>query len=379
MNRHPWVFSGAIASVGTALEDGDVADVISDAGAFLARGTLNRRSQIVVRLLTWQRDETIDANFWASRIRRAVSARPESGPTRLIHAESDGLPGLVVDRYGDYSVMQASTLGVEARKETLVRALAEVTSARGIYERSDVEGREKEGLEARTGLLFGEEPPELIAVSERTHDDQSVTLLVDVRHGHKTGAYLDQKNSRRSIGARASGADVLNLFSYTGAFALHAASAGARHVVNVDSSAAALALSERTAAENGLAARIEHLRADAFDALRRFRDEGRTFDVVIVDPPKFAHTASQVDRAARAYKDLSRVALQLVRPSGFLATFSCSGAISSDLFQKIVWSASLEANRSAQIVERLSQPSDHPVLLTFPEGEYLKGLLCRVE
>jgi 23S rRNA (cytosine1962-C5)-methyltransferase len=377
VNRHPWVFSGAIASVGTELEDGGVADVVNEAGAFLGRGTLNRRSQIVVRLLTWDPDEAIDTAFWQSRIERAVSFRPQAGPARLVHAESDGLPGLVVDRYGDYVVMQASTLGVATRKETIGRALMDATSARGLYERSDVEGREKEGLGAVTGLCAGEEPPELIAVSERTHDGRSVTLLVDVRHGHKTGAYLDQSDSRRSVGARSEGAEVLNLFSYTGAFGLHAAQGGATRVVNVDSSADALALSERTAAENGFAERIEHVRGDAFDALRKFRDAGRTFDLVIVDPPKFAHTQSQVDSAARAYKDLSRVAFHLVRPSGYLATFSCSGAISADLFQKIVWSASLEAKRDAQIVERLSQPADHPVRLGFPEGEYLKGLVCR--
>jgi 23S rRNA (cytosine1962-C5)-methyltransferase len=378
VNRHPWVFSGAIDSIGEDLKDGDAADVVTDKGAFLARGTLNRRSQIVVRLLTWEERESIDAAFWASRIERAVRARPSTGPARLVHAESDDLPGLIVDRYGDFCVVQASTLGIDARREMIAHTLAAVAKPRGIYERSDLEGRKKEGLAERTGLLLGEEPPELIAVPERTHDGDSVTLLVDVRRGHKTGAYLDQSNSRRAIGARATGADVLNLFSYTGAFALHAAKAGAQHIVNVDSSAESLALSERTAAENGLSAKMDHLRADAFEALRRFRDEGRTFDVVIVDPPKFAHSTKDVDRAARAYKDLSRVAFHLVRPGGFLATFSCSGAVSADLFQKIVWSASLEAKREAQIVERLSQPSDHPVLLSFPEGEYLKGLLCRV-
>jgi 23S rRNA (cytosine1962-C5)-methyltransferase len=379
VNRHPWVFSGAIDSIGDALSDGDVADVVSHENAFLARGVVNRRSQIVVRLLTWRADELVDAAFFATRIGRAVSARPRSGPARLVHAESDGLPGLVVDRYGDYCVIQVSALGIDARKAAIVEGLASATDAHGIYERSDVEGREKEGLEATTGLLFGTEPPDLIRVEERTHDGQTAMLLVDVRHGHKTGTYLDQTNNRRSVGAVANGADVLNLFSYTGGFGLHAAKAGARHVVNVDSSADALALSERAAKENGVDSLVEHVRADAFDALRRFREEGRTFDVVIVDPPKFAHTASQVERAARAYKDLSRVAFHLVRSGGFLATFSCSGAVSSDLFQKIVWSASVEAARDAQIVERLTQPADHPVLLSFPEGEYLKGLLCRVE
>jgi 23S rRNA (cytosine1962-C5)-methyltransferase len=205
-----------------------------------------------------------------------------------------------------------------------------------------------------------------------------VTLLVDVRHGHKTGTYLDQRDNRRLVAEHARGGDVLNLFSYTGGFGVHAAAAGARHVLNVDSSADALALSERIAEKNGFSGRTEHVRADAFEALRRFRDEGRAFDLVVLDPPKFAHNAGQVDRASRAYKDLARVAMQLTKPGGAVATFSCSGAISADLFQKITFSASLEAARSAQIVARLCQPADHPVLLTFPEGEYLKGLIVRV-
>ena len=322
LNRHPWIFSGAIDSIGSALSDGDVADVVNHDGAFLARGAVNRRSQIVVRLLTWRRDEPVDAAFFTARIARAVSARPTSGPARLIHAESDGLPGLVVDRYGDYCVMQVSALGMDAQKTTIVEALASIVAPHGIYERSDVEGREKEGLKAQTGLLNGREPPDLVHVDERTHDGQSVTLLVDVRRGHKTGTYLDQANNRRSVGAVANGAQVLNLFSYTGAFALHAAKAGAAHVVNVDSSAEALALSKRTAEENGLASRVEHVRADAFDALRRFREEGRMFDVVIVDPPKFAHTAGQVEpRGPRLQGSVAR-----------RVSFGSKGRVSGDVF-----------------------------------------------
>jgi len=275
-------------------------------------------------------------------------------------------------------VLQSSTLGADRHQAAIVRALEAAVHPAGIWERSDVDGRDKEGLPPRTGLLAGEAPPELLELEEATHGGGSVMLLVDVRRGHKTGTYLDQAENRRLVAARARGADVLNLFSYTGGFGLHAARAGARRVTNVDSSADALALSARAAERNGVAAAVEHLRADVFEALRRFRDEGKTFDLVIVDPPKLVHGASEVDRGARAYKDLSRLAFTLTRPGGFVATFSCSGLVSADLFQKIVWSASLEAKRDAAIVARLGQPSDHPIALCFPEGEYLKGLLCRV-
>jgi 23S rRNA (cytosine1962-C5)-methyltransferase len=372
------VFSGAIDSVGSALEPGEIADVVAADGRFLARGMVNPKSQIVVRLLTWDETQSVDAAFWEERLRRAASLRPESDAARMVHAESDGLPGLVADRYHDYWILQVSAAGIERHKADVVRAISRSFSPRGIYERSDVDGRDKEGLPSRVGLLEGEEPPELMRVQERTHDGQSVALLVDVRNGHKTGTYLDQAESRRTVAAHASGADVLNLFSYTGGFALHAAQAGASSVVNVDSSAEALALSEKAAAENHLSARISHERANVFELIRTYRDEGRTFDIVVCDPPKFAHGAAQVDKAARAYKDLSRLALGLVRPGGYLATFSCSGLVTADLFQKIVWSASAEARRDAQIVGRFAQSADHPVLLAFPEGEYLKGLLLRV-
>jgi 23S rRNA (cytosine1962-C5)-methyltransferase len=377
LRRHPWIFSGAVDSIGKDIEDGGVADVVSAVGSFVARGMVNRRSQIVVRLLTFDEDERDEPALVARRIASAVARRPPNESRRLVFAESDGLPGLIVDRYADFLVVQLSALGMEAHRDGIVKTLVEHCLPRGIYERSDVDGREKEGLERRTGLLFGEEPPELVSVRETTHDGRDVALLVDVRRGQKTGAYLDQRESRTIVGAVSNGARVLNVFSFAGAFGIHAAAGGATEVVNVDSSADALALSEKTANENGFASRTRHVRADAFGALRRFRDEGETFDVVVVDPPKLAQASAHVDRAARAYKDLSRVAFSLVRPGGYLATFSCSGAISTDLFRKIVWSASLEAGRDAQIVRHFHQPDDHPVLLTFPEGEYLKGLLCR--
>jgi 23S rRNA (cytosine1962-C5)-methyltransferase len=377
-HRHPWVFSGAVGAIAEDAEDGSVVDVVAATGEFLASGFVNERSQIVVRLVTWTQGEAIDGAFFQSRIAKAAAARPPTDAARIVNAESDGLPGLVLDRYGEFVVLQAFSLGMDRRKADIVAAALEVLKPRGVYERSEGEGREKEGLHKAIGLLSGIDPPELLRVAERTWDGKSVTLGVDVRRGHKTGAYLDQSDNRRIVGSLSSGAEILNLFSYTGAFALHAAAGGAAKIHNIDSSADALALSERIAAENGFADRIVHQRADVFDAIRAFRDEKRLFDVVIADPPKFAHSAGQVQRATRAYKDLNRLAMELVRPGGYLATFSCSGLVSADLFQKVVWSASLEAKREAQMIRRLGHSTDHPVLLSFPEGEYLKGLVCRV-
>lgn len=378
--RHPWIFSGAIAHVGDDLRDGQVGTVRSAEGDVLGQGYVNRRSQIVVRMLVFGAGQRVDAGFWHERIARAVRLRPAPpSPARLVHAESDGLPGLIVDRYGDTLVLQSSTLGIDTHKADIVTALQAVTEARTVWERSDVDGRDKEGIEPVAGRIAGAEPPELLTVQERTHEGGEIAVLVDVRRGHKTGAYLDQSDNRRYVGSRSAGAEILNLFSYTGTFALHAARGGARHVTNVDSSGDALALSERMAAENGFGASIAHERADCFEILRRYRDEGRTFDGVVVDPPKFVSSAAQIDRGARAYKDLFRIAMQITRSGGWVACFSCSGLVSADLFQKIVWSASLEAARQARIERRLGQASDHPVLLSFPEGEYLKGLFCRLD
>lgn len=394
--RHPWLFSGAIQKIDGDVADGGIADVVSSGGEFLARGYLNRRSQIVVRLLTWDEAEAIDEAFWRARLERAIRARStEENVCRLINAESDGLPGLVVDRYGDWLVIQALTLGVERVKEELAGLLVGLLVApmlaprsagrsvgldvRGVYERSDVEVREKEGLPQVTGVLYGEEPPDEIEISERDGSGRAVRFLVDVKRGHKTGFYLDQRENRRKVAAYCQNADVLNLFAYTGGFACHALAAGARSVVNVDSSAEALALARRNVALNGFDARDgDFVEGDVFGVLRKYRAEGRRFDAIVLDPPKFVHSVGQIERASRAYKDLSLVAMQILQPGGILATFSCSGLVSPDLFQKIVFGASIDAGRDAQIVEKLSQASDHPILLSFPEAEYLKGLVCRV-
>ncbi|MBN1813434.1 MAG: class I SAM-dependent rRNA methyltransferase [Anaerolineae bacterium] len=379
--HHPWIYSGAVDRVEDDPADGDVVDVRDTGNNWLARGTINRQSQIVVRLLTWQQDEPVDGDFWHRRLERAIAARqtladdPVTDAYRLVHAESDYLPGLVVDRYGDWLVVQLLTLGVERWKEEIIASLVGlVEGVKGIYERSDVDGREKDGLEPRTGVLWGGEPPEEIEIVENGR-----RFLVDVRQGHKTGFYLDQRENRARLPGFCAGAEVLDVFSYVGGFGVYAAAGGAGAVTLVDSSAPALELAQRNFALNGFeSAGTKYVEGNVFSVLRGYRAQERRFDVVVLDPPKFAHSGREVERAARAYKDVNLLAFQLLRPGGVLFTFSCSGAVSADLFQKIVFGAALDAGRDAQVVGRLAQGADHPVALTFPEGAYLKGLICRV-
>ncbi len=385
-NRHPWVFSGAIARVEGGPADGDLVTVHSASGETLAVGYWNRRSQIRVRLLTWNPDEAIDDAFWRARLERAISARRAlavSGETtayRLVNAESDGLPGLVVDRYGDWLVVQALTLGIDRRKGTLARLLADLLAPVGVYERSDADVRAKEGLEPATGALLGAEPPEWVQVVERGR-----RFWVDVRAGHKTGFYLDQRENRALLAdllradPSAANKTVLNAFSYTGGFAVYALSAGAGRVINIDSAPEALKLARANVALNGSPVRDDDfMEANVFGALRAFRTEGRTFDVIVLDPPKFAQAARDLEAATRGYKDINLLAFQLLKPGGLLLTFSCSGLVSANLFQKIVSGALVDSGREAQILRQLGPGEDHPVALTFPEGAYLKGLLCRV-
>ncbi len=380
-NRHPWLFSGAIQQIDAAARDGDTVDAYSNTGQWLARGYLNRRSQIQVRLLSWQESETIDEAFWRRRLQRAIAGRaalaadPSTNAFRLVHAESDGLPGLVVDRYGDWLVMQCLTLGIERVKPLLARLLVELCQPAGIVERSDVDVRGKEGLRPVVGMAHGAAPAGPVEIME--HGQR---FLVDLLGGQKTGFYLDQRQNRQRVASYCQGARVLNAFSYSGGFAVHALAAGAQRVTNLDSSLEALELGERNLALNGFDpdAQAEGVVGDVFQVLRGWRAAEERFDVIILDPPKFAHSQQQVDRAARAYKDINLLAMQLLPPGGLLATFSCSGLVSADLFQKIVFGASVDARRDVQVIERLSQGTDHPVLLSFPEGEYLKGLICRV-
>ncbi len=387
--RHPWIFSGAIERAENAVS-GEIVTVVDHRGRFLARGNWNAKSQIQARILTW-RDEPIDDDWWRRRLQRAVDLRREWGlldagsACRLVHAESDYLPGLIIDRYADWTVLQALTLFVDRQKTRIAAALADVSGQQQIYERSDVAIRKREGLAASTGVISGPPPPELVEFSD------GARYLADIKAGHKTGFYLDQRENREALAEVVSNQldtlgkplQLLNLFSYSGAFAIAAGQFGRVHSVNVDASRAALELAERTFALNGFEREkhgdsAEFILADCFDYLRHLEDQGATFDLVVLDPPKFAGHKGQLQRAARGYKELNRSALKLVAPGGYLMTFSCSGAVTRDLFQKIVFGALVDAGREAQVVRQLSAAADHPVALTFPEGEYLKGLLLRV-
>jgi len=375
--RHPWLFSGAIGSVEGAPASGATVEIRAADGEPLALAAWSPSSQIRARVWSFA-PASIDASFFATCIRRAVAARTglqDVGHTgvRLVHGESDALPGVIADRYGDVVVVQLLSAGAEAWRDAIVDALAAATSARAIVERSDADVRALEGLAPRVAIVRGT-LPEPVVFRER-----GIEYLVDVLHGQKTGFYLDQRDNRRIVGDRARGRQVLNAFCYTGGFTLACLAQNAARVVSVDSSAPALELARASLARNATldASRAEWIEADVFAELRRLRDAGASFDLIVLDPPKFAPTAQHAARAARAYKDINLWALRLLAPGGHLATFSCSGGIDVALFRKIVAGAALDARVDASVVGHFAASADHPVALSFPEGEYLKGLLIR--
>jgi 23S rRNA (cytosine1962-C5)-methyltransferase len=381
--RHPWIFSGAIECIDGAPVSGDTVPVRDATGNFLAWAAYNAASQITARVWSWDEKETIDADFFVTRIFNALAARRTFGMlpqgtrggegARLIHAESDGLPGLIVDQYGDVLVMQLGSAGPEHWRETLADILQELCAPVCIYQRSDSDGRELEGLPSRSGVLRGT-LPDNVEVNEH-----GLRFMVDVAAGQKTGFYLDQRDNRALTGTLALDKDVLNCFCYTGGFSLYALRGGAKSVLSIDSSQEALQLAQRNVELNGLdSTRAEWQCADVFEALRKLRDQNRKFDLIVLDPPKFAPTAAFAEKAARAYKDINLLGFKLLRPGGLLFTYSCSGGVSDDLFQKIIAGAALDAGVDAQIVKKLHAAPDHPVLLSFPEGAYLKGLVLRV-
>ena len=380
LRRHPWIFSGAVENVKGNPAPGDVVEIHAADGRWLARGAYSPKSQIRVRVWTWKQEQEVDADFIKERIYRSIAARDAMGipkstnAFREVHGESDGIPGLIVDRYGNYRVVQFLSYGVERWKDEIVEALSSHGGCLGIYERSDVDVRALEGLEQRSGMLVGEEPPERIQIREEERH-----YLVDIRKGQKTGFFLDQRENRGAAANWIRGGEVLDCFCYTGGFTVAALGAGAEWVTAVDQSKTALALAEENVRLNGIPVeKAEFLEEDVFQSLRKFRDQGRSFDAVILDPPKFAATSAQVDRAARGYKDVNLLAFKLLRAGGYLLTFSCSGGVDAQLFQKIVADAALDAGVDAVIVGWLSQASDHPVQVYFPEGRYLKGLVCQI-
>ena len=377
LRRHPWIFSGAIQEADTEIPPGATVDVLAANKQFLGRAAYSPESQIRARMWTFA-DEPINADFFRRKIQAAIQARrhlPEfqaAEAIRLVYAESDGIPGLIVDQYADVLVMQCLTTGAEIWKDTLAKLLLDETGCASLYERSDADVRTLEGLQPSAGPLLGTDVPTDLVISEH-----GLTFNVDVSSGHKTGFYLDQRANRLRVRELAREKDVLDCFCYTGGFSANALVGGAKSVVAVDSSADALRSAQENLTRNDLPLeQVKLMEADVFQQLRRFRDEGRMFDMIILDPPKFAPTSAQAERASRGYKDINLLAFKLLRPGGLLVTFSCSGGISADLFQKIVAGAALDAGVDAQILEHLSQNTDHPVSLSFPEGAYLKGLVC---
>ena len=379
LRRHPWIFSGAIAE--GAADAGETVAVCAANGETLGYGSFSPASQIRVRMLSFDVNVVPDAAFVESRVAAAIGrrtdffAKAETNALRLINAESDALPGVVADDYAGWVVCQFTSAGAEYWKDAIAAALMKFTpSCKGVCERRDVDVRKKEGLAAEGfAVLAGEEPPELIEITEGP-----VKYLVDVRKGHKTGFYLDQRTARQMVGSFAKEADVLNCFSYTGGFGLFARACGAASVTQVDISHDALELAKRNEALSPCgAAKMEYVEADVFKYLRTCRDSGKQFDLIVLDPPKFAESRSQVMKAARGYKDINLLAMKLLKPNGILATFSCSGAMTLDLFDKILAEAAEDAGRDFQMIARTRQGADHPVALSFPEGLYLKGVILR--
>ena len=382
LRRHPWVYDTAVQKLSGKPSSGETVAVRSADGKFLAWAAYSPASTLRARCWAFHEEEAITEAWFEKKLRRAVEARQpleeRTSAIRLVFGEADGLPGLIVDRYGDYLVTQFQSAGVEAHRDLIADLLMKITGAAGLYDRSDAATRRREGLEIRQGLLRGEEPPEAIEVVE-----DGVKYGVDVRKGHKTGFYIDQRESRLAAQRAAAefrrrtgrGLRALNCFCYTGGFSLALMKGGAEEVISVDSSQEALDMAKANAERNGFSLdRMSFLCEDVFECLRRYRDAGETFDLVILDPPKFASSHYHVERAARAYKDINLNGLKLLRAGGQLFTFSCSGAIDVDLFQKIVAGAVIDARCDAWTIGRFGGGADHPLLMTYPEGEYLKGL-----
>lgn len=393
--RHPWVFSGAIDRIDDSFETGDLVSVYSAQKEFLGTGYLNPRSQIAVRMLSFE-EGPINEKFFERRIEHALGLRSRFIPEdtnayRLIHSEGDFLPGLIVDRYADYLVVQFQTAGIDRWRDVILSLLESKTACRGIFEKDDSEVREWEGLEKRVGRLVGEEPPDYVEVKE-----YGIPFIVDIHAGQKTGFFLDQRENRKLVSRYAEGKRVLNTFAYTGGFSIYAARAGASRVVSVETSERALNTCRTNFELNGLVEtpqvpqgdspltrgqslaggtgpRFEFVKEDVFDYLRKTTEE---FDLIVLDPPAFAKSQDHVMQASRGYKDLNLWAIKRLSPGGLLYTSSCSSYVNPDLFQKIVFAAAKDARRDLQILAKTSHAPDHPINVFHPEGEYLKGLLC---
>ena len=385
--RHPWIFAGSVATLKGRARSGDTVIVEDEHGVVMGRAAWSPESKIRARIWTFDAAETIDHAFFKRRVAQAIARRRgwdalrgeqnEPAGERLIHGEADGLPGVIADRYGDMVVLQLTSAGADAWREAIVAGLVQATGCQRIYERSDSDVRKLEGLAPVTGWLSGKGLDETPLNALPQIDEHGVRFGVDVVGGHKTGFYLDQRDNRLMLRALAQGRRVLNCFCYTGGFSLQALAGGAASIVSIDSSGPALEQAQANLAMNPQldASRAEWRDADVFQALREYHKAGQQFDLIVLDPPKFAPSAAHADQAARAYKDINLFGFKLLAPGGLMMTYSCSGGIGIELFQKIVASAAADAGRDARILRRLMASSDHPVGLAAPEGEYLKGLL----
>ncbi len=380
LRRHPWVFSGAVQRVEGKALSGETIDILDSQGKWLARGAYSPESQIRARVWTFQQDEEINIDFFIRRLQQAqswrdwVAQRDGLDGYRLIAGESDGLPGITIDRFQNFLVLQLLSAGAEYQRPALLSALQHCYPECSIYDRSDVAVRKKEGLPLAQGPVLGDLPPELLPITEH-----GMKLLVDIQQGHKTGFYLDQRDSRLAARNYSAGRRVLNCFSYTGAFAVSALMGDCAQVISVDTSQAALDIAKQNVELNKLDLnKAEFVRDDVFQLLRNYRTQGEKFDLIIMDPPKFVENKNQLASACRGYKDINMLALQLLNPGGILLSFSCSGLMPTDLFQKILADAAVDAGRDVQFIEQFRQAADHPVIATYPEGLYLKGFACRV-
>lgn len=376
---HPWIFSGAIAKIIGRPENGDLVSVYNDDREFIAYGYYNGESRVAIRLLEWDPAKQVNEDWWRERIRKAVKARKaifneQTNTARLIFSEADFLPGLIADRFGDFISLQILTSGIKRVKSVIVDELHQLFQPKGIYQREDGAARAHDGLEVQGGVLFGEHPPAFVDVIEN-----GVHYKVNIAEGQKSGFYCDQRANRLIVAQYAFGKKVLDCFCYSGGFSLNALKMGASEVFSVDSSALAIETLKQNIGMNALdKSRHQAIQSDVNKQLKLFREQGEMFDLIVLDPPKYAPSRSSLEKASRAYKELNRLGLSLLQSGGLLATFSCSGAMDIDTFKQVLAWAALDAGKEIQFIYQFNQPEDHPIRASFPEGEYLKGLLCRV-
>jgi 23S rRNA (cytosine1962-C5)-methyltransferase len=379
LRRHPWIFEGAIEKTEGVIRSGDTVDILANDGTWLAKAAYSPESQIRARVWSFTKSEVIDNAFFKRKLEQALARKQEilkkhnTNAFRLIAAEADGLPGITIDVYVNVVVVQLLSTGAEKHRSKILWAILQLFPDAIVHERSDVDVRKKEGLIPVVQTLHGELPDSVII------EENGIKICVDLINGHKTGFYLDQRENRRIAASYSEGKTVLNCFSFTGTFGLYALAAGATQIINVDASESALTLSAKNVSINGLdESKVTHLKRDVFELLREYKEAGTKFDVIVLDPPKFVSSKHNLSKASRGYKDINRLALSLLNENGTLLTFSCSGLMPQDLFQKIVADAALDAQRDVFFVQRLAQSEDHPVSGNFPEGYYLKGLVCKV-